>query len=262
MMKIQEVTDFLESIAPRKLAESYDNVGLLTGKFEQIIRGILFSLDATEDIVLEAINNSCNMIICHHPIIFSGLKKINGYHYVEKAIIAAIKNDIAIYAIHTNLDNVLKSGVNEKIAQKINLQNLSILRPLADSIHTGSGVIGHLQHEMSTDYFLKLIKSKFNCAVIRHTKILKPTVQHIAICGGSAAFLIKDAIMAKADVFITADVKYHEFFEANGQITILDIGHFESEQFTIELLFELISQKFTNFALRKSNQSTNPINYY
>jgi len=145
-MKIQEVTDFLESIAPRKLAESYDNVGLLTGKYEQNIRGILFSLDATEDIVLEAINNNCNMIICHHPIIFSGLKKINGYHYVEKAIIAAIKNDIAIYAIHTNLDNVLQSGVNEKIAQKINLQNLSILRPLADSIHTGAGVIGHLQH--------------------------------------------------------------------------------------------------------------------
>ena len=364
-MKIQEVTDFLESIAPRKLAESYDNVGLLTGKYEQNIRGILFSLDATEDIVLEAINNNCNMIICHHPIIFSGLKKINGYHYVEKAIIAAIKNDIAIYAIHTNLDNVLH-GVNAAIADKLGLINRKVLLPKNDMLkklftfvpvnnaekvrsaifdaggghisnysecsfnvagqgtfkpgegtnpftgtqgkrHTedeikmemifpawkeaevikamlaahpyeevaydiialnnknqlvGSGLTGDLAQAMSEIEFLKLLKEKFNLSVIKHTPLQDTQVTKIALCGGAGSFLIGAAIASGAQFYITGDIKYHEFFDANNRLVIADIGHYESEQYTIDLLFDILSRKFLNFAVLKTGVKTNPVHYF
>lgn len=261
-MQLIEITNYLESIAPLHLQESYDNSGLITGQHSQEINSILFSLDATEAIVEEAKQNHCNLIICHHPIIFSGLKRINGYHYVERAIIAAIKADIAIYAIHTNLDNVLQHGVNQKMASKLDLIDLQILRPKVQASTIGAGIIGTLNNTTETSFFLEKVKHTFQCKVVRHTSLLKQNVKRIAICGGSGSFLIKDAIQANADVLITSDLKYHEFFEANEQIILMDIGHFESEQYTIELLFDLISQKFTNFALRKAKSSTNPINYY
>jgi len=364
-MKIQEITSFLETIAPASLQESYDNAGLLAGNANWDCTGIITALDATEAVVLEAIKNNCNLIVAHHPIIFSGLKKITGKNYVEKTIIAAIKNDIAIYAIHTNLDNVLR-GVNGKMADKLGLINRQVLQskkailkklvtfvpvnqaekvrealfaagagkigkyaecsfsaegegtfkagenttPFVGNIgerHTekelrletifpgwaennvlkallaahpyeevayetftidnqhqsiGAGLIGDLPQPVTATNFLQQIKEAFHLTVIRHTPILNKPIQKVALCGGAGSFLIGAATAAGADCYITGDVKYHEFFDANEKLIIADIGHFESEQFTIVLLYDVLSDKFPNFAVLKTRLKTNPVNYF
>ena len=364
-MKIDTITSFLESIAHPSLQESYDNTGLITGSSNWDCRGILISLDATEEVVNEALSKECNLIVAHHPIIFSGLKKINGKNYVEKTVIAAIKNDIAIYAIHTNLDNVL-TGVNGKIAQLIDLINCSILSPKTNTLKKlftfapvdkaervrnaifqagggqignysecsfnaqgtgtfkagdntnpyvgprgerhyeneikievifpayleskiinamrsahpyeevaydvvslsnqhqsiGSGIIGELKETMDEKSFLKLIKDTFKTPVIKHTQLTNKDVKKVAVCGGAGSFLIGAAIGAGADFYITADMKYHEFFDANGKLVIADIGHYESEQFTIDLLKEVLEQKFPTFAVLKTGVITNPVSYF
>ena len=261
-MVIQELTEYLESIAPIQLQESYDNSGLIVGNAAMEITGVLCSLDCTEAVVQEAMELKCNVIVSHHPILFYGLKKINGNHYVEKVLIKAIKNDIALYAIHTNLDNVLTHGVNEKIAQRIGLKNLEILKSKENQVGIGAGILGAFKKPVSSYDFFDNLKVRMQCQTIRHSAIVKPTIQRIAICGGAGSFLIQEAIAKGAELFLTADLKYHEFFEANGQIILADIGHFESEQFTIELLYGLISQKFRNFATHCTKINTNPIQYY
>jgi dinuclear metal center YbgI/SA1388 family protein len=364
-MLIQDVINELEILAPPSLQESYDNVGLLTGNKNWNCTGVLCCLDVLENVVQEAIAKKCNLIVAHHPIIFGGLKKINGNNYVERVIIAAIKNDIAIYAIHTNLDNVLH-GVNQTIAQKIGLQKTTILAPKAkqlkklytyivpqhfeklkegllasgagkignysdcsfsvqgqgtfkgnenanpvigtklqrsteteikievlyeawrekdviealqqshsyetvayeiisiDNAHQeiGSGLIGQLPKPISEKQFFGLLKEAFGLKIIRHTALLQKKIRTVAVCGGSGSFLIINALRAKADVFVTADVKYHEFFDADGKMLIADIGHYESEQFTIDLIFDKIRQKFPNFAVLKTKVKTNSIQYY
>ncbi len=364
-MKIQEITSFLESVAPPALQENYDNAGLLTGNGDWDCTGIITTLDVTEEVVLEAIEKKCNLVVAHHPIIFGGLRKITGKNYVEKTVIKAIKNDIAIYAIHTNLDNVLH-GVNAVIADKLGLVNRSILQPKNETLkklftfvpvkfaekvrsaifaagaghisnysecsfntsglgtfkpgegtnaftgkigerHTGeeikmemifpawkelqilsamitahpyeevaydiialdnqnqlvgSGLVGELPQNLSEIDFLVLLKEKFNLSVIRHTPLLNKPVKKIALCGGAGSFLIGAAVAAGADFYISGDIKYHEFFDANGRLVIADIGHFESEQFTIDLLFDLLSQKFPTFAVLKTGVKTNPVLYF
>jgi dinuclear metal center YbgI/SA1388 family protein len=364
-MLINNITLFLETIAPLSLQEDYDNAGLLTGNASTPCTGVLISLDCTEAIVQEAIDKKCNLIVAHHPIIFSGLKKINGKNYVERTIIKAIKNDIAIYAIHTNLDNVLH-GVSGKMAEKLRLENVQILAPkknilqklvvfvpnenaqqLTDALfaagagnignysecsfsttglgtftpgknacptkgeidlrdtaeetkvevifptwlqgqiiaamkanhpyeeiahdiynlsntyqETGSGIIGNLPEAVEEDAFLKQISRVFKVNVVRHTALTGEKIQKVALCGGAGSFLTNTAKAAGADVYITADVKYHEFFDADGQILLADIGHYESEQFSIDLLFELLSDKFPNFALLKTGVNTNPVQYF
>lgn len=364
-MKILEITSFLETLAPLSLQESYDNAGLLTGNSDWNCTGIINTLDATEAVVMEAIEKKCNLIIAHHPIIFSGLRKITGKNDVEKAIITAIKNDIAIYAIHTNLDNVLH-GVNAAIADKLGLINRKILQPKKDvlkklftfvpvnqaeqvrsaifeagaghisnysecSFNTlgegtykageaanphvgkkgvrhieaeikmemifpvwyqqpiiqamiaahpyeevaydiisldnqnhqqGSGLVGELPQSLAENDFLVLLQEKFNLSVIRHTNLLNKPVKKVALCGGAGSFLIGAAIATSADFFITGDIKYHEFFDANNRLVIADIGHFESEQFTIDLLFDILSQKFPTFAVLKTGVITNPVHYF
>ena len=364
-MKISEIISFLESVAPLQLQESYDNAGLLTGNSNWLCSGIITTLDATEAVVLEAIEKKCNLIVAHHPIIFGGLKKITGKNYVEQTIIKAIKNDIAIYAIHTNLDNVLH-GVNAAIADKLGLINRKILQPKNDTLkklytfvpvefaenvrsaifnaggghisnysecsfntagqgtfkpgegtnpftgkrgirHTedeikmemifpawqqkkilaamiaahpyeevaydvlpldnqnqqvGSGLTGELPETLTETAFLELLKQKFNLSVIRHTPLLAKPVKKIALCGGAGSFLIGAAVAAGADFYITGDVKYHEFFDANNRVVIADIGHYESEQFTIDLLFDILSQKFPTFAIQKTGVKTNPVYYF
>ncbi len=261
-MKLYELTRFLESIAPLELQETYDNSGLILGPAGLDISGVLCSLDCTLDVLKEATAHHCNVVVSHHPIIFSGIKKFNEQNYVEKAILYAIKEEIAIYAIHTNLDNVLHQGVNEKIAQRIGLEQLSILCPKPGSRDTGSGLLGYLKNPLKSEEFLQLIKKSLHTSTIRHTRLVKDEIQKVALAGGSGAFLIKEALRNQADAYITADIKYHEFFDANDQIVLLDIGHYESEQFTIELLFELISQKFSNFATHYTKISTNPVHYF
>ncbi len=364
-MQIAEITRFLESIAPNSLQEGYDNTGLLTGSQDWECTGIIVSLDATEEVILEAKAKGCNLVVSHHPIIFSGLKKITGQTYVEKAVIASIKNDIAIYAIHTNLDNI-KDGVNGKMAERLGLINFHILQPKKDLLRKlytfvpvaqaetvrsaiflaggghignysdcsfnapgtgtfkategtnpfvgeidkrheeaevkvevifpawleisiiralkqnhpyeevafdivslenqhqeiGSGMIGDLPEAVSEPEFLKRLQEQFGLKVIRHTAFLQKRIQKVAICGGAGSFLIKNALAAGADAFVTGDVKYHEFFDAENKMLLADIGHWESEQFTIDLLADLLSQKFPTFAVLKTGVKTNPVEYF
>jgi dinuclear metal center YbgI/SA1388 family protein len=364
-MKISEIISFLESLAHPSLQEHYDNSGLLTGDAGWVCSGVICSLDATEEVITEAISRKCNLIVAHHPIIFQGLKKINGKNYVEKTVIAAIKNDIAIYAIHTNLDNVI-GGVSGRMAQLLGLKNISVLQQkentlkkiftyvpgdkaeevrnaifaagggnignysecsfntegtgsfkagegtnpyvgkigtqhleketrievifpsfLEDKIvsglkeahpyeevafeviqvsnrypETGSGIIGELPQALDEKSFLFLLKKVFQLSVVRHTVLLNRVVKKVALCGGAGSFLISKALAAGADAFVTADLKYHEFFDANGRILIVDIGHYESEQFTINLLHEVLEQKFPNFAVLKTEVQTNPVRYF
>jgi dinuclear metal center YbgI/SA1388 family protein len=364
-MVIQDIISFLETIAPASLQESYDNAGLLTGNPGWNCTGIITTLDATEDVIMEAVEKKANLVVAHHPIIFGGLKKITGKNYVEKTVIAAIKNDIAIYAIHTNLDNVL-NGVSGKMADMLGLVNCRILQPkksvlkklvtfvpveqaeavrtalfaagaghignydecsfgllgegtfkagdntdpfvgakgvrhtekelrletifpawlqnkLISSLlaahpyeevpydiyqvenrfdQTGSGLIGELSEAVTATAFLQQLKKIFNLSVIRHTPLPDKPVKKIALCGGAGSFLIETAALAGADFYVTGDVKYHEFFDANGRLVIADIGHFESEQYTIHLLFDILREKFPNFAVLKTGVKTNPVNYF
>jgi dinuclear metal center YbgI/SA1388 family protein len=364
-MKVQDITSFLEKIAPPSLQENYDNAGLITGNADWECTGVITALDATEAVVLEAIEKKCNLIVAHHPIIFSGLKKINGKNYVEQTIITAIKNDIAIYAIHTNLDNVLQ-GVNGKIADALGLINRQVLQPKNNllkklfvfvpveqaekvrnaifaagggqisnysecsfnaagtgtykagegtnpftgkigerhtepeikmeiifsawlekgiynamiaahpyeevaydivqlentNLQVGSGLVGELPEPVTEAAFLSDIKRIFNLSVIKHTALTGRKVKKVALCGGAGSFLIGAASAAGADFYISSDIKYHEFFDANGKLVVADIGHYESEQFTIGLLSEFLQQKFPTFAVLKTGVVTNPVNYY
>lgn len=365
-MQIKDIIHVLENFAPPVYQENYDNCGLLTGNKNWICTGILCTLDTIETTIEEAKAKGCNLIVSHHPIIFSGLKKITGSNYVEKTIIAALKNDIAIYAIHTNLDNTI-NGVSRKMADILQLKNTKILaeksgmlrqfstyapRKFSDEVKkvlfkngagnignysecsftgegigsfkpnedaaprigksgrreyvdevkiecllpthvsvpellrdlknigfyeevaynivpllnssqdTGSGMIGELEQEMSETAFLAEIKQKFGLKLIRHTKLRDKPVKTVALCGGSGAFLIDRAKRAKADFYITADIKYHELFDAESQMVIADIGHYESEQYTIDLLFDILQSNFSTFAVLKTDICTNPVNYY
>ena len=364
-MTIKELTNHIEGLAPLAYQENYDNAGLLVGNENTEITGVLITLDSTEDVIDEAIAKGCNLIIAHHPIIFKGLKKLTGKNYVERTIIKAIKNDISIYATHTNLDSVV-GGVNFKIAELLDLQHIKILSPknqvlmklivfipientqtVVDALHqagagvignyshvsfrgegtgsfrpnaqanptvgeanvqekvhenrvevifpsyiknrvlaamyrthiyeevahdiillenqnqeVGSGAIGELSEPMSEKDFLQYLKQKMNVSVIRHTNLLGKPIKRIAVCGGAGGFLLNDAIAQKADIFITSDYKYHEFFDADSRLIIADIGHYESEQFTKELLKDYICKKMLNFAVHLSVTPTNPVNYY
>ena len=266
MTKLSELINCLHQVAPQHLQEDYDNAGLITGHPDMPVNGVLVCLDAIEAVVDEAIALKCNVIVAHHPIVFKGLKRFNGSNYVERTIIKAIKNDIAIFAIHTNLDNVYDSGVNGKIAEKIGLVNTTILSPKTDILYNdsqvGSGMTGELSAPLSPLEFLGLLREKMELKVIKHTALCKKTISRVAVCGGSGSFLLPQAIRSGADVFITSDFKYHEFFDADNNIIIADIGHYESEKYTIELLYDLISNKFSNFAAHCTKIITNPVNYY
>ncbi len=260
-IKIKDITQYLETIAPLVYQESYDNAGLIVGNMNRVVTGVLLALDSTEAVIDEAIARGCNLVVAHHPIVFKGLKKLNGSNYIERTVIKAIKNDIAIYAIHTNLDNV-SGGVNFMIAEQLQLQNVQILVPKNQNPAIGSGAIGDLEASMTGNDFLKYLKTKMNLSVIRHTNLNNAQISKVAVCGGSGGFLLNNAIAAQADVFVTADYKYHEFFDANNQILICDIGHYESEVFTKDLLLRFLSEKFANFALKLAETNTNPVSYY
>lgn len=363
-MKLSAIIAALETLAPPDLQESYDNAGLITGNPEMDITGAVICLDSIEAIIDEAISKKCNLVVAHHPIVFSGLKKITGKNYIERVIIKAIKNDIAIYAIHTNLDNVMH-GVNAKIAEKLGLKNVRILSEMSSSIlklgtyvphsaaekvtealfaagaghignysecsfktegtgtfkagnganphigeknirhyepesrievilenrlknkvmgalkaahpyeevaydiqrlennnqFTGAGMIGEIESAVPAEEFLKSLKISMKTECIRHTSHFGKTIKKVAVCGGAGSFLLGNAIAAGADIFITGDFKYHQFFDADDKIIIADIGHFESEQHTIELLGDWLREKFPTFAVHLTEINTNPINY-
>lgn len=365
MTRIKDIIHSLEAWAPVSYAENYDNVGLISGDSSKEVTGVLVSLDCTEEVVDEAIAKNCNLIVSHHPIVFKGLKRFTGSNYVERTVIKAIKNDVALYAIHTNLDNI-RGGVNKRISDIIGLENTRILSPksnrlekitffvptdqaeavrsavfeagggeigdyancsfnlvgegtflpggdaqpfigkpgalqiepetrvelmypdflrsrilaalkqahpyeeVAYYIHrlenanetVGSGMIGSTGEPWEITAFLEHLKKSMKLKVIKHTKITSTSVRSIAVCGGSGSFLLKDAKRAGADVFITSDFKYHEFFDAEDEIVIVDIGHYESERFTIDLIGDFISKKFSTFATHLTGVVTNPIHYF
>ncbi len=365
-MQISDIVGHLEFLAPLAYQESYDNAGLLTGNGGWECTGVLTTLDTTEEVVREAVARQCNLIVAHHPIVFGGLKKITGKNYVERAVIAAIKNDVAIYAIHTNLDNMIEDGVNGRIADKLGLKARQVLLarestlqklhcfvpvdhleairsaifaagaghiggysecsysvegfgtfkggegaqpfvgrpgvrhtekearlevllpahlsrsvvqamiaahpyeevaydlvPLANT-HSGvgAGLVGELAAAMEEKAFLRMLCEIFGLSVVRHTRLTGQPVKRVAVCGGAGSFLISNALASGANIYITSDVKYHEFFDANDRLVIADIGHFESEQFTTDLLFDNLREKFRNFAVLKSDVKTNPVHYY
>lgn len=364
-IKIKDVVKVLETVAHPSLQESYDNSGLLTGDAETDVEKILISLDCTEEVVEEAVQKGCTMIVSHHPIIFNGLKRLTGKTYVERTVIKALKNDVALYAAHTNFDNVLYKGVNEKFAEKLGLKNLRILSPQKNRLsklvlfvpedhlghvlkamhdagagsigdyaqcayygsgigqfkpmkganphigeegilekvkeyraevvlpnylvrnvveamkaahpyeepaydiialknkspEVGAGIIGELPTAQEELSFLKFLKNVLHLKCLRHTIPIGRKVKKVALCGGSGSFLLNDALREQADVFVTADFKYHDFFNADRNIIIADIGHYESEIWTKELFSEVLSEKFPNIALVLSETNTNPIHY-
>jgi dinuclear metal center YbgI/SA1388 family protein len=364
-VKILDVINYLEKLVPLSTQEDYDNCGLLVGEKDNLVTNILISLDCTEEIVQEAIDKKCEMVISHHPIIFKGLKKITGSDYVQRTILKAIKNGIAIYAIHTNLDNY-RFGVNYQIAKRLGLKNTSILAPKEASLsklivyvpedhvenlsnflfeagagnigdysechfksigigtfkpgfaanpfdgeigkrsevrevkteylvenskmrnvlaalfanhpyeeiaydivpienenkYEGAGMIGELDEEISQIDFINKVKELFQCDSIRTTKTQHNSIRKVALCGGSGSFLIQKAKIQKADVYITSDVKYHEFFDADNQILLMDIGHYESEQYTKHLIADILKKNFTKFAIHLTERNTNPIKYW
>lgn len=363
-MLISDITSYIESLAPLAYQESYDNAGLLVGNPGDDVKSALLTLDVTEKVVDEAASGGFGIIIAHHPLIFSGIKKLNEQTETGRCIMKAIKNNIAIYAAHTNLDNV-SGGVNSKICEKLGLINCNILSPVKGQLRklvtyiptaharvvqeavfnagagsignydscgytlegtgsfrgnessqpfvgekakvhfepeirfetvfpsilqnkviralleahpyeevaydiysleneftlTGSGMTGELQHQTDEKEFLNLVKKIFGVRVIKHSPLLNRRIKKVAVCGGAGSFLIRQAISSHADVFLTGDLKYHQYFEAEGKLILADIGHFESEQFTKELFYELLTKKFSKFAVRLSEVNTNPVNY-
>lgn len=267
MTTVQDLIAYLDEVAPFRYQESYDNAGLLVGDPNMQIAGVTTSLDMTEAVIDEAIANKHNVVVAHHPIIFSGLKTLTGKTYIERAVIKAIKNDIALVAIHTNLDHVYNNGVNEVICKKLKLSEIKILQAKEGIVHTdghgiGAGMIGVLPHPMTQEQLLAHIKENMATGCIKYTESSSKEYNKIAVCGGSGRFLLDKAVAAGAECFITSDFKYHEFFDANQEIMIADIGHYESEQYTIQLLQQLISNKFSNFASLSTKVITNPVNYY
>ncbi len=277
MLRIHEIVSAFEAVAPLALQESYDNSGLILGDRDAEVTRALLCLDCTEAVVDEAIGKGCDVIIAHHPIVFGGLKRFTGGDYVQRTVIKAIQNNIAIYACHTNLDNVLRGGVNERIAQQLGFDVERVLRPIAADFGSfassggvvdsevfrtaGAGVLCNLQKPMNVLDFLQHVKERMGAEVVKYTKCDIEVVGKVAICGGAGSFLIGDALRAGADAFITSDVKYHEFFDAQGKMLLCDIGHYESEKYTIDLFSNILSAKFPKFATIFAGTITNPIDY-
>ena len=277
MLRIHEIVSAFEAVAPLALQESYDNSGLIVGDRDAEVTRALLCLDCTEAVVDEAIVKGCDLIIAHHPIVFGGLKRFTGGDYVQRTVIKAIQNNIAIYACHTNLDNVLRGGVNERIAQQLGFDVERVLRPIATDLGSfassggvvdsevfrtaGAGVLCNLQKPMNVLDFLQHVKERMGAEVVKYTKCDIEVVGKVAICGGAGSFLIGDALRAGADAFITSDVKYHEFFDAQGKMLLCDIGHYESEKYTIDLFSNILSAKFPKFATIFAGTITNPIDY-
>jgi len=259
-MIIREITNYLEQLAPLSNAEDFDNVGLLVGDYNTSITNVLVSLDTLEETVDEAIAKNCNLIVSFHPIIFSGLKRINGASYVERVAIKAIKNNIAIYSMHTALDNSF-DGVSAKMCEVLGLQNRQFLIPNTNNSEIGMGMIAEFSSAISEKTFLELLKIKFNANGVRFSKLLNKNIKKVALLGGSGSFGIENAKGLKADAYVSADFKYHDFFKAENEILLVDIGHYESEQFTKNLLVDYLSKKNSNFAIILSEKNTNPINY-
>ena len=260
-MKIGKVVDALERFAPLPLQESYDNAGLQIGLTEAEVSGVLLCLDVTEAVVDEALRRGCNLIVSHHPLIFHKLAHVTGSTYVERCVAKAIKNDVSIASMHTNLDAVL-GGVNHKIAEKMGLQQLSGIGEMknVDGVSGASGVVGTLAEPMAADDFIVMLKRVFCVECVQANRPLSRPISRVAVCGGAGSFLLDDAVAAGADAFVTGEMHYHEFFGHDDQLQIAVIGHYQSEQFTPEVLRSVIEPLGVRCCISEIN--TNPIMYF
>ena len=259
-MHIRQIIGALEDFAPLALQDSYDNAGLQIGLTKDAeTSGVLLCLDVTEEVIDEAIELGCNMIVSHHPLLFMPLKSISGKNYIERCVIKAIKNDITIYAAHTNLDSA-KNGVNYKIAEKLGLKDIEWLKP-KEGADAGEGIVGRLGSPMQKDEFLTAVKEIFGVDALRFNGWDGIQVSRVAVCGGAGYFLIPTAINKGCDAFITGEIGYHRFFGHENEILLLELGHYESEKFTMEILRNIITGIDNNIQVYVTNKKTNPINY-
>ncbi|MDR0546866.1 MAG: Nif3-like dinuclear metal center hexameric protein [Dysgonamonadaceae bacterium] len=256
-MKIEQITAAIEAFAPLALQDDFDNSGLQIGDVSQKLRGTLLCLDVTEEVLDEAIELDCNMIISQHPLLFKPFRTLTGKTYVERCVIKACKNDIVIYAAHTNLDNAC-GGVNFYLAEKIGLQNIRFLKP---GTAGGSGAIGELVAREDEESFMERIKDIFQLKSLKHSPYTGKIIRNVALCGGNGAFLIPSAIEAGADVFLTGEARYNNYYDVEDRMLLAVLGHYETEHHTKELFFDIISKKIPNFAVHFSNVNTNPVNY-
>lgn len=258
-MKIKDVISALECFAPLPLQEDYDNAGLQVGLTEAEVSGVLLCLDVTEAVIIEAKEKGCNMIVAHHPLIFRKLRHVTDEDYVQRCVMMAIKNDITIVAMHTNLDSV-KGGVNNMIARKLNLTSVEQLGAhTQNGTEAGMGVIGTLPHPMAADEFISLVKKTFHADCVMTNELLQRPIIKVAVCGGAGAFVMPTAMAASADAFLTGEMHYHEFFGTEQKLQIAVIGHYESEQYTIELLKEIIDSNCSGVRTVLTEINTNPI---
>lgn len=257
---LADILSVLEAFAPLKYQESFDNCGLLIGDPAKEITGVLLCVDVTMQQIEDAKKAGANLIISHHPLIFKGIKRITQATESERIITAAIRNDISIYAGHTNFDSVA-GGVSFKLGQKLGLLSMRTLSVSPHGEQVGLGVIGQLQEQCDTIKFLQQVKATLGCKVVRYSEIRKQKVKKVALCGGAGGEFIPLAIAEGADVYLSADLRYHEFFTEYDQITVADFGHFETEQYIIEIFYEVISKNFPNFAVHYALAGSNPINY-
>lgn len=258
-LRVADVCAALEEFAPPAYAESYDNVGLLVGERTAQIQKALVTLDVTERVVEYAAENGYGLVVSHHPIWFGAKKRLTGEDFASRCILRAIRAGVALYAAHTNLDNVIL-GVNAKICEKLGLSGLEILQPRAGDPSVGSGMVGNLSAPMEKADFLARARAAFQTPVIRHNGRGPERISRVAVCGGAGSFLTGAAETAGAHALVTADVTYHKFFDA--ELLLLDVGHFESEQYTSEILMGVIKNKFPNFDVGLLPFSTNPVLYY
>ena len=251
----------LERFAPLPLQESWDNAGLQLGLTEAEVSGALLCLDVNEQIVDEAIAKGCNLIVSHHPLLFRGLKQISGADYVQRCVIKAIKHDIVIVSMHTNMDNAL-DGVNWKIAERLGLKDCKFFaQKTVDGIEAGSGVVGCLPSQMDSRAFIELVKNQFGVQCAQCNALLERPISKVAICGGAGDFLLPDAIGEGADAFITGEMHYHQYFGYEQQIQICVIGHYQSEQFTAEIFRDIIRKDCPDVKTCIAETNTNPIVY-
>ena len=261
-MKIRQVLSALEQFAPLPLQESWDNAGLQLGLTEAEVSGALLCLDVNEAIIDEAISKGCNLIVSHHPLLFRGLKQISGADYVQRCVIKAIKHDIVIISMHTNMDNAL-DGVNWKIAERLGLKDCKFFaQKTVDGLEAGSGVVGELPSEMDARAFIELVKKQFGVQCAQCNALLERPIRKVAICGGAGDFLLPDAISQDADAFITGEMHYHQYFGTEQQIQICVIGHYQSEQFTSEIFRDIILKECPDVRTEIAETCTNPIYYY
>lgn len=262
-MKIKEIISALEMFAPLPLQDGFDNAGLQVGLTDAEATGALLCLDVTEAVVEEAVALGLNLIISHHPLMFRGYKSITGKDYTERCIMTAIKNEIVIYSMHTNLDNA-PNGVNFKIAEKIGLKNVKVLNPkeyMSQGEWSGAGVVGELEEPQTELEFLKMVKKTFEVGCVKYSKLTGRLISKVALCGGAGAFLLPDAVKEHADVFITGEVKYHDYFYYDNDILVAEIGHYESEQYTKEIFKDILEKNFPGLEVQMTRVNTNPVKY-